>query len=282
MDHFLVQSGKKLQSEWWSRFINLDTNWGYYSEQYFNCGAVGRAGSCSGTLAGTMPASQISDPQIFPKIFFGDYSLSQKISERFFFSLFPPQAQVPAESANCKACYYGQSQGRAADQINTRTGALSYPVDDLEISTGAGPLAFRRTYISSLTDQFTSPLGHGWTHNQDIRLIFPAPTDPGFVKFKDPSGNLYRFWDTGEGTYFPYAGYTASLMKNDGPPVTYTLRDQAQNVYTFDESGKATTFVNSTGQKLTYEYENGKLDRVSYDATHYLKFHYDPEQSNPP
>ena len=108
-------------------------------------------------------------------------------------------------------------------------------------------------------------------------MIFPTANEPGFVQFKDPSGNLYRFWDTGEGTYVPYAGYTASLTKNTGTPVTYTLQDQARNVYTFDESGKVTTLVNSVGQTLTYKYENGKLDRVSYDAAHYLEFHYDPE-----
>ena len=47
----------------------------------------------------------------------------------------------------------------------------------------------------------SSPLGktrpssssYGWTHNQDIRLVFP--TDPigkaGYVLFKDQSGNMY-------------------------------------------------------------------------------------------
>ena len=77
--------------------------------------------------------------------------------------------------------------------------------------------------------QNCNPFGYGWTYNQDIRLIFPTPTDPGFVNFKDQSGNLYWFWDTGIGKYIPYAGYTASLTKNAGTPVTYTLQDQARS-----------------------------------------------------
>jgi hypothetical protein len=62
---------------------------------------------------------------------------------------------VPPESANCKeGCNYGSSQGWAADPINTSTGALSYSVEDLEISTTAGPLNFTRTYISTVVNKF--------------------------------------------------------------------------------------------------------------------------------
>jgi RHS repeat-associated protein/CSLREA domain-containing protein len=193
-------------------------------------------------------------------------------------------SEIPSESVNCKACpsAYRDATGWAADPINTRSGALSYSVNDLEVSTGAGPLSFRRTYISSLKDKFTSPLGYGWVHDQDIRLVFSSDLAgvPGFVLFKDSSGNLYRFWDTGTGRYVPYAGYTASLTKNATTPVTYTLRDQAQNVYTFDENGKVKSLVNAVGQKLTYEYTNGQLSQVRYDATHYLEFHYDPANPN--
>ncbi len=188
--------------------------------------------------------------------------------------------QVFADSVNCPACSpYRSTQNFKADPVNTRTGSLSYPVKDLEIATSAGPLAFTHTYVSSLIGQATSPLGAGWVHNQDIRLIFPAANEAGFIKFKDASGNMYRFWDTGRGRYVPYAGFTSALVKNAGTPVTYTLQDQAKNVYIFDESGKITTLTNSAGQQFTYTYYgDGNLQRVSADGeTRYLDFTYNPE-----
>ncbi|MCI0555387.1 MAG: DUF6531 domain-containing protein [Anaerolineae bacterium] len=152
-------------------------------------------------------------------------------------------------------------------------------MDDLEIPTSAGALNFNHTYVSSFREKFTSPLGYGWVHNQDIRLIFPQSNEPGYVLFKDPSGNLYRFWDTGIGRYIPYAGYTASLTKDSGTPITYTLKDQSQNVYTFDQNGKITSLVNPTGHAFTYTYDaSGRLDRVSADGgTRFLEFHYDAQ-----
>ncbi|MBN2116321.1 MAG: hypothetical protein JW730_07115 [Anaerolineales bacterium] len=190
---------------------------------------------------------------------------------------------MPAEAVNCKGEYYCAPQGFAADPINTRTGALSYSANDLEISTSAGTLAFEHTYVSSYIEKFNpehgNPFGYGWVHNQDLRLIFPAANEPGFVHFKDYSGNLYRFWDTGIGRYVPYAGYTASLTRNVGTPVTYTLTDQAQNVYTFDENGKVTSLVNPTGQEITYDYDAGeRLERVSADGGgRYFDFTYNAQ-----
>ena len=98
-------------------------------------------------------------------------------------------------------------------------------------------------------------------------------------EFKDQSGNLYRFWDTGIGKYIPYAGYTASLVKNSGTPTTYTLTDQAQNIYTFDQDGRITSLVGVTGQGMLYTYNtNGELERVSADGgTHYFDFSYNTQ-----
>ncbi|HKJ40098.1 MAG TPA: SBBP repeat-containing protein [Anaerolineales bacterium] len=197
-------------------------------------------------------------------------------------------SNIPWESINCKGgCYYGQATGFAADPINTSTGAVSYNVNDLEIPTSAGPLSLKHTYVSSYVDRFTSPLGYGWVHNQDLRLLFPGENEPGYVHFKDQSGNLYRFWyavdpNTGVERFTPYAGYTASLVKNSGTPPTYTLTDQSQNIYEFDQDGKVTSFVNATGQAFMYTYDqNGMLDQVSADGnTKYLEFHYDPQQTD--
>jgi YD repeat-containing protein len=187
---------------------------------------------------------------------------------------------IPSESVNCKGCSpYNSTQSFAADPVNTHTGTMSYPVKDMELSTGAGTLSFSHTYISSEINRFTSPLGVGWVHNQDIRLIFPSANEPPYVLFKDHSGNLYRFQDMGDGSYAPYAGITSTLVKNSGNPVTYTLKDQSQNVYLFDLDGKLLSLTDANGRAFTYTYgSNGQLSRVSADnETRYLDFSYDQQ-----
>jgi RHS repeat-associated protein len=199
-------------------------------------------------------------------------------------SLYPLDGIVPVNSTNCKGgIYYCPVSEFAGDPINTRTGVVSYEENDLKIQTSTGELQFNRTYISSLKDSYTTPLGYGWVHNQDVRLIFPSANEPGFVEFKDPSGNIYQFWyakdaATGAERFTPYSGYTAALVKNAGSPVTYTLTDQFQMVYSFDAGGKVTTITNPTGHAINYLYDlNGRLEQVSADAgLRFLEFNYEP------
>jgi RHS repeat-associated protein len=184
---------------------------------------------------------------------------------------------IQGESTNCgDAC---GAQGSVGDPINTATGSMSYPTRDLSIATSAGLLSFERVYVSSAAGMYTSPLGYGWTHSQDIRLIFSTSPGgvPGFVLFKDPSGNIYRFWDSGDGRYIPYAGVTAVLTKNGGSPVTYTLRDQKQNQYLFNAQGLIQSKTDPEGRAFTYSYDaNGRLSRVSADgASRYIDLGYD-------
>jgi hypothetical protein len=152
----------------------------------------------------------------------------------------------------CGDCEYAQSQNQTGDPVNTHTGSMSLPVEDLGFSTTSGALSFERTYISSAMARYISPLGYGWSHNQDIRLIFSSEPGgiPGYVYFKSPSGNLYRFWVSGDGRYFPFAGITSTLTKNSGKPVTYTLLDQSQNQYVFDQQGKLATRADAFGNTL--------------------------------
>ncbi len=164
---------------------------------------------------------------------------------------------------------YSEAVNNVADPINTRTGAMSYVVDDLSIPTPSGEIDFQRMYSSAATALFTSPLGYGWTHNQDMHLVFPS--DPGglagFVKFKDFSGNLYRFWDLGNGTYKPYSGVSYSLVKNNTNPVTYTVMDPGQNVYTLDAAGRIVSRTDAEGNLINSTYDgNNRLIRISAES----------------
>jgi RHS repeat-associated protein len=182
------------------------------------------------------------------------------------------------DSRECPVTSCNQTQGEAGDPVNTRTGEFSFSVGDIAIPTSAGPLVFQRSYASLTTNLYTAPLGFGWTHNQDTRLIFDGDPggQPGKVTFKAHSANLYRFADNGDGAFTPLPGVLAALDFNGS---TYRLTNSAQAEYTFNASGKLLTWADPQGRALTYTYDtNGNLTHVadSEDA-HYLDFAYDAQ-----
>jgi YD repeat-containing protein len=175
-------------------------------------------------------------------------------------------------------CVYGNTQESVGDPINTRTGAMTYPVKDMALSISGGTLAFHRIYASNATS--ATSLGYGWTHNHNARLVFSADPGgiPGFVLFKSPDGNTYRFWEHGNGKYTSFAGFPGTLTKSGSSP-TYSLRTQAQLVFLFDQSGILTSISDPQGNTTIYSYnDNGQLRRVSADSnTRYFDFTYDPQ-----
>ena len=50
----------------------------------------------------------------------------------------------------------------------------------------------------------------------------------------------------GDGTYSPYPGLCATLVQNQGAPVTYTLKDGGQKTYTFDAIGKFLSYAETS------------------------------------
>jgi RHS repeat-associated protein len=179
----------------------------------------------------------------------------------------------------CVSGGLGQSVGVSIEPINTLTGGFEYSVQDLSIATSAGDLSFIRSYSSAVVHVFTTSLGFGWTHNHDSRLVFPADPDgeAGFVLFKAHSANQYQFIDNGDGTFTPFPGVCATLTRDDGPPVTYSVVDKAQRTYTFDADGKVLRWEHSTGQGFDYSYGgDGLLIQVSDDTgQRFLDFSYD-------
>ncbi|MBN2257745.1 MAG: hypothetical protein JW704_07965 [Anaerolineaceae bacterium] len=81
------------------------------------------------------------------------------------------------------------------DPINTRTGAMTYPVTDISIQTAAGKLDFTRTYTSTHNLDYEFPLGYGWFQALSPRLNFTNDPKgiPGMVLYESPSGNIMRF-----------------------------------------------------------------------------------------
>lgn len=176
------------------------------------------------------------------------------------------------DSRECAISGCANAQATAGDPIDTRTGNFDYSLVDLTLQTIAGPLSFQRSYASLGIDtsQYPTDLGPGWTHNQDIRLIFEA----GTVWFKGNTLNQYKFIDNGNQTYTPYAGVLASLTYDAGTS-TYSLKASDQSTYTFTSSGQLRNWRNELEFGFDYEYSNTKLYRVTEVLSgRYLQFNY--------
>jgi YD repeat-containing protein len=183
----------------------------------------------------------------------------------------------PGDPRECHVSTCSDSQGQAGDPINTRTGGLDFTLVDLAMPAAAGPLLFQRTYSSSAVDLYVEPLGPGWTHNQDTRLVFEDDPGggPGLVWFKAHSANRYGFVQYDAGTFAPLPGVLAELTRDPGSPVTYSLTDAAQAVYVFDMAGRLLRWADAEGNDFLYTYDgSGHLERVSAGAR-LISFAYD-------
>ena len=143
---------------------------------------------------------------------------------------------------------------------------LGYNRVDLSIPTVACAMTFEHTYASRATTIYTSNLGYGWTHNQDIRLTLPASPggQPGLVWFKGHSTNQYEFSINTDGSYTPYPGVLAALSyATASNSYVLTLPNQAR--YTFDVTGKLTQRSDPAGRVLNYVYyqDTGLLHSVT-------------------
>jgi YD repeat-containing protein len=184
----------------------------------------------------------------------------------------------PRECSISNVCQ--DSQAYAGDPINTHSGNFDYSLVDLSVPSVAGPLSFQRSYASAATSLYTTTLGAGWTHNQDIRLIFPGDVggEAGVVWFKGQTANQYQFIINDDGTFRPYAGVLASLLQE--PDGSYRLTASDQSVYTFFSDGKLDTWKDARGHGFTYLYDDAQhshLIRVEDEnGLRFLEFQYDP------
>ncbi|NOH00462.1 MAG: hypothetical protein HND47_00085 [Chloroflexi bacterium] len=185
-------------------------------------------------------------------------------------------ASAGEECTDCIGCSVNNTQGSVGGPINTRTGGYDYTETDLSFITTAGELGFVRTY-SSLTLDLQTNLSPGWTHNQDMRLIFEDDPggEAGVVLLKSRSANQYSFYEKADGTYEAAPGIRATLVRTSS--TRYTVTDTNQNVYLFDENGRIISFAISQGRSWIYSYNSdGHLDRVTANnGTSYLQFGYD-------
>jgi RHS repeat-associated protein len=181
------------------------------------------------------------------------------------------------DDRECPWCNPAKAQGYSSDPINSLTGTLDYQARDLTVSTPSGPLSFSRCYASSNPE--VGSLGYGWVHNHDSNLTFPSDPDgqDGVVWFQAHCANRYAFIDNEDGTYSSAPGVSGTMIKNIGPPVSYTIENELGAVYTFNEEGQLLEWADADGRTWSYTYDvSDRLERVTDDASgRYLAYSFD-------
>ena len=135
--------------------------------------------------------------------------------------------------------------------INTRTGNLFETMTDLSDAAPGRPLLWARTYNRQSVGDATNPsgLGPGWQTPYATRII----SSSSIITVVTPEGNLFPFVDNGDGSFRPFPGDHASLMRNaDG---TYTEHTWAQETITFTASGQPTMIADAHNRALLLSYD---------------------------
>lgn len=195
------------------------------------------------------------------------------------------------EECECPFCSEADKQHSVGGPINTYSGRYVYETTDISIPTLGQPLRLERIYNSQRvtnTAVYSQPLGYGWTHNYDVRLIFPD--DPigqaGTIFVKAPRGSRLRFVQRpvvigGElaFSYEPAPGIHASMTRTEIVTNTfvYTVTASNQETFVFDDSGYLATHIDPKGNETTLTYTGtNTLARVTAPGgQRWLDFGYD-------
>jgi YD repeat-containing protein len=178
----------------------------------------------------------------------------------------------------CPLC--GETDNSVGGPINTFNGNYTFLRQDLSIPALGQPLRFERSYNAQSSDLYTKPLGYGWTHNYNIRLITSTAQsggEAGVVILQGWAGGRFRFLkNTDNGVYTPLPGIWATLTRTLTAPYTYTLTTVDQTIYTFNAAGLPVAIRDQRGNLTNLAYTGTQLIRVA-DATgqRYLNFGYD-------
>jgi YD repeat-containing protein len=157
--------------------------------------------------------------------------------------------------------------------VNCATGDFWHAFDDLSLPGRGIPLDFTHTYNSLLANQ-NSPLGYGWTDNDNM---FLSQDSSGNITVHEEGGSQVTFFNTGSG-YQPTSEVLATLVKNGDGTLTFT-RLQTQDRYTFSAptlstAGSLLKAVDRNGYTTTFTYTGGNLTSISNAAGRILTLTY--------
>jgi YD repeat-containing protein len=170
----------------------------------------------------------------------------------------------------------------AVSVVNTDTGNYAYTFTDIALQDDPF-FTFVRAYNS--LDARSGPLGPGWTHNFNVRLVQDTTSDRETLAFIGPDGHTERYLRRADGGFQLASMRGGTLIQHqDGPFVGawelgepdgmhYELRadgrptrisyDGAPGVpLTYDERGRLQSAATATGERqMSFAYDDG--DRLA-------------------
>lgn len=157
----------------------------------------------------------------------------------------------------------GSKDCTSGDPVVCATGDLTETATDLKVPDRGRALDFTRTYNALDAASASSPdaLGWGWTDSYAMSLKTDATT--GDVTVHQENGATVTF--TPQGSSYTAPGWvTATLRRNTDGSFTYTLANQASDVFS------------STGQLVSESDRNGYLTTLTYNGSGQLASVTDP------
>ncbi len=243
----------------------ISINCGNYSDcidYWFHCELLGfpsafsTADGCIEKLIGTLSGAGTDENFTPGNCYRNSISVSQWIYK--------------AEHSQC-------SQGDCCTNIpfgssaNYSSGNL-YETQDVIASTGKGLTISLSLSYNSL-DKTIGPLGQGWTHNYNLKIIQPSNS---ILLLITEDGKRVYFGNDGTGIYRPMQSteeYRSTIIINNGE---YQLTRKDRKTYHFDDiSGQLLSITDRNNNMIILSYSNGKLTSISDHSGRTIGITYD-------
>lgn len=157
---------------------------------------------------------------------------------------------TPAEQYGDSGCDQPVECASSGDPVNTADGNFWHTFDDLSIP-GRGPaLDLTRTY-NSLAADTDGPFGYGWSDSYGMSLDIGTSQ----VVVHQGNGALATF-TSADGTTWSAPPRVLSTLAHTGDG-TWTFVHRAQQIYTFDATGRLTAISDPNGNRITVSYPSG-------------------------
>ncbi len=180
------------------------------------------------------------------------YATGQVYTDVFSRGLILPQTPICRETPPCKSCPCPEIE--MGSTVNLISGRLSHAQELFAAKGGQLPLTLALNYRSM--DFGPSALGSGWSHSyeQSLQLL-----SNGSLSFWQ--GGISRTYLLYNGVYTAPTGDYSTLVKNgDG---SYQLTEKEGLKRSFDLSGRITSLVDRTGNRVSFVYADGRLQLVT-------------------
>jgi RHS repeat-associated protein len=186
----------------------------------------------------------------------------------------PPSGVLPEQTygagENGRGMHGHSGSGLFADPVNSRTGAFTTSVDDLDLPGTGVSFAWSRSYTSA--DSTVERLGPGWTDSYSASL---AVQPDGDVRLHGEDGQQLRYVKQPNGSFLGSPGSLSTLASAAGG---YELLRPDQVTYRFTAQGRLLSIKDRNHQGVTLAYDGqGRLTSVTDAAGRQATISYNPQ-----